>query len=42
VFNWFLGEVDLLIGIPSAKIVKAMAFLVREISEVRDGNRGLS
>lgn len=27
---------------PSARIVKAMAFLVREISDVRDGNRGLS
>ena len=35
-------DIDLLIGIPSARIVKAMAFFVNDISEVSDGNRGLS
>lgn len=29
-------------GIPSMSIVKAMAFLMRDKSEVRDGNRALS
>jgi hypothetical protein len=31
-----------MIGIPSWSIAKPMAFLAREMSEVRDGKRGLS
>lgn len=33
---------DSLIGIPSMRIVKAMAFLAKERSEFKDGNRALS
>src|ERR1700733_7646890 len=31
-----------IIGIPSARIVKAIAFFLRDISDVRPANRGLS
>jgi hypothetical protein len=35
-------EVDLLIGIPSARIVNAIAFLSSDMSEVTEGIRGWS
>jgi hypothetical protein len=37
-----VGKGDGPIGIPSWSMAKAMAFLFKEISEVRDGKRGLS
>lgn len=42
-FFWFVDESSgLLIGIPSCNIVKAMAFLVKDRSDVNEGNRGTS
>lgn len=40
--NVYRHKEDLLIGIPSAKIVKAIAFFASEKSDVTDAKRGTS